>query len=164
MKKYMRGFTLMELLVVVAIIGILSAITFPRLEAARVKGRDAKRISDVTQLSVALEAYFQEYGQYPTTLSGIIGNPDDKFISEIPADPKGGSYSYSPLDAEESGLCTGFHLGTSLETSNHGSLSDDADFNSTAAVRCAGSGFSGADSGKCTASDAGVACYDIVRQ
>ena len=54
----LRGFTLIELLVVIAIIGILSSVVLASLNSARQKGRDAKRISDVKQLQLALELYY----------------------------------------------------------------------------------------------------------
>ena len=47
-----KGFTLIELLVVIAIIGLLSSIAVVSLNGARAKARDAKRVSDVKQLSL----------------------------------------------------------------------------------------------------------------
>jgi len=60
-----RGFTLIELLVVIAIIGILASVVLASLNTAREKSRDAKRISDVKQVQLALELYFDSCGQYP---------------------------------------------------------------------------------------------------
>ena len=50
-----RGFTLIELLVVIAIIGVLSTMAVVSLNSARGKARDARRVSDVKQLSTLLE-------------------------------------------------------------------------------------------------------------
>jgi len=50
-----RGFTLIELLVVIAIIGLLSSMATVSLNSARVKARDARRLGDVRQLSMAVE-------------------------------------------------------------------------------------------------------------
>ena len=59
-----KGFTLIEILVVVAIVAILSAVIVVGLGPARRQGRDARRIVDLKQVQVALELYFNAYGQY----------------------------------------------------------------------------------------------------
>ncbi|KKR43653.1 hypothetical protein A2356_00890 [Candidatus Nomurabacteria bacterium RIFOXYB1_FULL_39_16] len=61
-----KGFTLIELLVVVAIIGLLASVVISSLNSARKKARDAQRKSDVHQLVIALELYYDAYGVYPT--------------------------------------------------------------------------------------------------
>lgn len=60
-----RAFTLIELLVVIAIIGILASVVVVNVGSARIKGRDAKRMSDLQSISTALQLYFDKYGQYP---------------------------------------------------------------------------------------------------
>ena len=52
-----KGFTLIELLVVISIIGLLATIVSVGLNDARAKGRDAKRLSDVGQITKALDVY-----------------------------------------------------------------------------------------------------------
>lgn len=59
------GFTLIELLVVISIIGLLSTAALTSLNGARAKTRDAKRLSDMEQIQLALELYFADYGRYP---------------------------------------------------------------------------------------------------
>jgi len=66
-RKTMEGFTLLELLVVVAIIGILAAATFTLLGSARAKSRDAKRIADLKQVATGLEFFYNRYARYPVT-------------------------------------------------------------------------------------------------
>ena len=66
-----QGFTLIELLVVIAIIGILSSVVLASLNSARAKARDAKRISNMKQMQIALELYFDENGSYPGTASWV---------------------------------------------------------------------------------------------
>ncbi len=55
MKKNLKGFTLIELLVVIAIIGLLSTLAVVSLNSAREKARDAKRLSDIKQISTVIE-------------------------------------------------------------------------------------------------------------
>jgi len=59
------GFTLIELLVVIAIIGILSSVVLASLNSARTKSRDARRLSDMKQVQLALELYYDSNNAYP---------------------------------------------------------------------------------------------------
>lgn len=61
-----RGFTLIEVLITVAVIGILVGITAPLISGSMAGSRDKQRSSRVTALSEALEKYYQENGEYPT--------------------------------------------------------------------------------------------------
>ena len=71
-ERYSRaGFTLVELLVVIAIIGILASVVLVSLNSARGKARDARRISDLHQLSLALENYYDSNGQYPILIGSL---------------------------------------------------------------------------------------------
>ncbi len=113
MKKLNQsGFTLIELLVVIAIIGLLSSIVLASLNTARSKGRDAQRLSNMRQLSNALELYRSSNNSYPNTSEGFWcadGSVDPsyggcvgfitnltgplvttgKYIGSIPTDPSG---------------------------------------------------------------------------
>jgi len=131
-KIYRRGFTLIELLVVIAIIGILASIVLSSLNSARQKGRDARRISDIKQLRLALELYYNTNGQYPTALdSAHMVTPG--YISVLPTDPTSGTaYKYAGLGNT---FCTGYHLGAQLETRNT-ILNSDND--AAAATACSG--------------------------
>jgi len=76
-----KGFTLIELLVVISIIGLLSSIVLASLNVARIKARDAVRLSDMKSIQLALELYYDSYGRYPSSdLDGCggwdIGNQD----------------------------------------------------------------------------------------
>lgn len=64
-KKRMSAFTLVELLVVVAIIGILASVVMVAINNGRAKARDAKRISDIRQLVNAVELYYSANNSYP---------------------------------------------------------------------------------------------------
>ena len=137
--KSTRGFTLIELLVVIAIIGILSSVVLASLNGARKKGRDARRISDLKQIQLALELYYDSNSsEYPDAASSLAST----YISTLPADPQGGAYLYDNLTSASaacvvaSGVCTNYVLGATLEDSAHGALSSDVD-GTVGSVACA---------------------------
>ena len=70
--KKAKGFTLIELLVVIAIVGLLSTLAVVALNNARQKSRDAKRVSDIKQLSTALELFFADNNGYPIVAAPAI--------------------------------------------------------------------------------------------
>jgi len=65
MRKKRKSFTLIEILVVIAIIGLLTTIVFIVLDSAKKEGRDAKRAAEINQLRLALNAHYTFYGYYP---------------------------------------------------------------------------------------------------
>ena len=70
-----EAFTLIELLVVIAIIAILAALLLPALAAAREKARRASCISQLNQMSKALESYCGDYNQYFPSQHAYAGTP-----------------------------------------------------------------------------------------
>ncbi|MDO8552393.1 MAG: type II secretion system protein [bacterium] len=144
LKTRQKGFTLIELLVVIAIIGILSSVVLSSLNTARAKGRDARRISDVKQLQLALELYYDSTGSYPAAIStaNLAG-----YISVIPDDPsvtgtctlgtEASCYKYAALQGQ-SGTCTNYHLGATLEVGSNSVFDTDADADSSG-TKCTGS-------------------------
>jgi len=59
-----RGFTLLEMLVVMGIIGVLAALLFPMLLRAKIQGRDTYCLNNLYQLGLAVEQYAQDYHSY----------------------------------------------------------------------------------------------------
>jgi len=108
-----KAFTLIELLVVIAIIGVLSTLSVVALNSARSKARDSRRLSDIHNIHLALEMYYDDFGAYPdfpTANAGIIGGlclSDlgitstcglNTYIAKIPDDPKNNKhYLYSTV-------------------------------------------------------------------
>lgn len=64
--KTKNGFTLVELLVVISILGILATIGLVAFSSTQAKGRDTQRKSDLKQMTTALELYFSDNSSYPT--------------------------------------------------------------------------------------------------
>lgn len=64
-KRMQAGFTIIELLIVIAIIGILATLVLTNFQGAQAKGRDTTRKSDINSLYQKLEEYYNENGGYP---------------------------------------------------------------------------------------------------
>ena len=64
-RKDNKGFTLIELMIVVAIIGILAAIAIPQFAAYRAKSFNASAESDLKNAKTSFEAYYADYQAYP---------------------------------------------------------------------------------------------------
>jgi len=86
LNKKTRGFTLIELLVVIAIIGILAGIVLVSLSGARSKARDAVRQSDIRQISLAMEMYYDSHNGAYLTSNNIPDSIED-FLNPVPKDP-----------------------------------------------------------------------------
>jgi general secretion pathway protein G len=112
--KNSKGFTLFELLVSISIIAILTAVAVVSFGGMNKKTRDARRISDVEKIRVALESYKQVNGMYPAVISNLV---TAKFLDKEPTDPKNTStkYQYSSTNATYY-LCAAVELAGSVTT------------------------------------------------
>jgi len=105
MKRDKKGFTLIELLVVIAIIGILATIVLVSLNSARQKARDTRRISDLRQIALALEMYYDDHSTtgYPGDAdaaacddwAAMVTALQAGYMTNVPTDPGGGSVAYA---------------------------------------------------------------------
>lgn len=92
-KLNQKGFTIIELLVVIVIIGILVALTLPNLFAAQARGRDTDRKNELKNVQTKLETYFGDNGNYPTDFADAIANAD--VLAEEQTGPKNDAYTYT---------------------------------------------------------------------
>ncbi len=106
LRRFQDGFTLIELMVVILIIGLLATIVVQNLRSATDKAKRVKAQADIAQIKSALDRYYLDSGSYPTTdqgLSGLIAAPTagnvpkdwgGPYIEKIPPDPWGNPYFY----------------------------------------------------------------------
>ena len=110
-KRVNRGFTLIELTVVVAIIAVLAATIAPNVQDIIVKSRNASRMAGLASLEIALGQYFDDNALYPFAAfvwrggesgyggyshegaNGYVPNLAPKYIRRLPADPTVGKYN-----------------------------------------------------------------------
>lgn len=134
-KRSTKGFTLIELLVVIAIIGILATIIMVSLGTARRRARDARRISDIRQVALALQLFREDNTAYPQNAYAATGSLTPTYMTNVPADPNGGNYLYgvdSTVNAQN------YVLGATLEVTTSQILSDPTDVDGTVhTINCA---------------------------
>ncbi len=106
-RNHQEGFTLIELMVVILIIGLLATIVVQSLRGATDKAKTTKAEADIAELKTALDRYYLDNGNYPTTeqgLQSLVTAPtsgpipanyeDGGYVQSIPNDPWGHPYVY----------------------------------------------------------------------
>ncbi|HCK00067.1 MAG TPA: type II secretion system protein GspG [Serratia grimesii] len=100
-----RGFTLLEIMVVIVILGVLASLTIPSLMGNKDRADRQKAVSDIVTLENALDMYRLDNGRYPTTEQGIrslVSKPQlapvpahyraEGYVRRLPQDPWGNDY------------------------------------------------------------------------
>lgn len=133
MKKFTRkvsGFTLVELLIVMVILGLLSAIVAPRMFSKVSSAKVGTAKAQMQVLTTALDSYRLDVGYYPENLVQLISSEDESwdgpyFPQAIPLDPWKNAYQYSRTKNEQTG--EGFSLKSLGRDKKVGGEGEDTD-------------------------------------
>lgn len=99
MSQKNRGFTLLEILVVIAVIGILMAVLIPRFTGIQTDAKKKQALSELRSLKTAVEIYRNNNNAYPAaaTWDSLLVAETNRVIDEVPNDPfraAGNKYTY----------------------------------------------------------------------
>lgn len=102
-----KAFTFIELMIVIAILGVLATLISGNFITSLKKGRDARRKTDLEQIQRALEMYYEDNKAYPAAISfGVqlnhpLGSGTKTYMQKVPNDPiSANTYKYSSLVAD----------------------------------------------------------------
>ena len=108
-----RGFTLIEMMVVIAVIGVLAATVIPSVQGVTMQARDARRKSDLNNIQWALESFYEENGYYPPSDCGWDCNgyrystSGQPWIPELIPYLRGGTLPVDPINNAAAPWSTG---------------------------------------------------------
>jgi general secretion pathway protein G len=120
MKKWLKGsengFTFIELLVVMTIIAVLTAVGVTNFRVANQKARDGRRQADLEQIRAALELYRSDENDYPTadiiSQDEIVATGGIVYMEDVPDDPVSTNSYYYSSDGTTYSLCAALELET----------------------------------------------------
>lgn len=120
--KQTRGFTILEMMVVVVIIGILASMVVPNLMGSQERANMQKAVSDINALETSLDMYKMDNYDYPSTEQGLEALitetdmdptprrfPEGGYVKRLPNDPWGNEYQL--LNPGENGKMDVFSMG-----------------------------------------------------
>jgi prepilin-type N-terminal cleavage/methylation domain-containing protein len=95
LKRKQKGFTIVELLIVIVVIGILATLVIVTFAGIQKKARDSQRQTDIQAVNAQLEAFYTQYGFYPNVLDLNTASFRTAYLKgldpEALKDPKGGA-------------------------------------------------------------------------
>jgi type IV pilus assembly protein PilA len=92
-----KGFTLIEIMIVIVIIGILAAIAIPQFNAYRIRSYNAIAVSDLRNSAVAQEAYFVDHKFYADDIAELAKRPDFYTSPAVDMDVSGNETGYTMI-------------------------------------------------------------------